>query len=151
MTTGYVITEVGYEYNDEIYTENDSGGGTPVKVYLDKAKAEAEGTKMNLDALMSCEIGSYAYDLDDIIDDMPAFEKIIKKYDPKNEVDIEDTYALGEWFSSHAPKFSESDKKKVWELISLEFFTITEVEIDDSILPPKEEKVKGSKKFSNLE
>lgn len=32
MATGYVITEVGYEYNDEIYYQSESGGGTPVKV-----------------------------------------------------------------------------------------------------------------------
>lgn len=149
MATGYVITEVGYEYNDEIYRENDSGGGTPVKVYLDKAKAEAEVGKMNLESLVTCEIGQYAYDLEDIINDMDSFEKIIKKYDKEGEVSVNDSYQLGEWFSSHAPNFSASDKKKLLDLVSLEFYTLTEVEIDDSILPPREEK--KSSKFSNLE
>lgn len=55
----------------------------------------------------------------------------------------------GEWFASNASKFSNNDKKKLLELIQLEFYTLTEVEIDDSKLPPKEEKT--SKRFSNLE
>ena len=148
MATGYVITEIGYEYNDEIYSQNDSGGGTPIRVFLDKEKAQAEVNRMNIDSLISCEIGSYAYDLEEIIDDIPAFEKIISKYDLKKEVNMKESYDLGKWFASNASKFSESDKVKLLDLVMLEFFSITEVEIDDSILPPKEEKT--SKKFSNL-
>ena len=67
MTTGYVVTEVGYEYNDEIYYQSESGGGTPVRVFLDKAKAQAEVDRMNLESLIGCEIGSYAYDFSDIV------------------------------------------------------------------------------------
>lgn len=148
MTTGYVITEIGYEYNDEIYSQNDSGGGTPVRVFLDKEKAQAEVNKMNIASLVSCEIGSYSYDLEEIIDDIPAFEKIISKYDLKKEVNVKESYDLGQWFASNASKFSESDKVKLLDLVTLEFFSITEVEIDDSILPPKKEKT--AKKFSNL-
>lgn len=149
MATGYVITEIGYEYNDEIYYQSESGGGTPVKVYLDKEKAQADLDQLNLESLVTCEIGQYAYDMNDIVDDMEAFEKILKKYDKEGSLDMEDSYELGEWFSSNASKFSNTDKKKLLELVSLEFYTLTEVEIDDSKLPPKEEKV--SKKFSNLE
>lgn len=149
MATGYVITEVGYEYNDEIYYQSESGGGTPVKVYLDKAKAEAEIDRLNLESLVTCEIGQYAYNMSDIVSDMPAFEKILKKYDTEGTLDLEDEYELGEWFSAKASGFSESDKKKILKLVNLEFYTLAEVEIDDSKLPPKEEKT--SKKFSNLE
>lgn len=151
MTTGYVVTEVGYEYNDEIYYQSESGGGTPVKVFLDKAKAQAEVDKMNLESLIGCEIGSYAYEFSDIVSDEDAFMKIIKKYVKKDdEVDLEDGYELGEWFSANAKEFSQSDKKKIAKLVTLEFFTLTEVEIDDSILPPQTE-VKEKKKFSNLD
>lgn len=149
MATGYVITEIGYEYNDEIYYQGESGGGTPVKVYLDKDKAQAELDRLNLESLVTCEIGEYAYDLEDIIDDMSAFEKIIKKYDKTEQVSVEDSYELGNWFAKHAPNFSQADKKKLLEIVSLEFYTLTEVEIDDSKLPPKEEK--KASKFSNLE
>ena len=140
----------GYEYNDEIYYQSESGGGTPVRVFLDKAKAQAEVDKMNLESLIGCEIGSYAYDFSDIVSDEDAFMKIIKKYVKNDdEVDLEDGYELGEWFSSNASKFSQADQKKIAKLVNLEFFTITEVEIDDSILPPAE--VKEKKKFSNLD
>lgn len=149
MATGYVITEIGYEYNDEIYYQGESGGGTPVKVYLDKEKAQAELNRLNLESLVTCEIGEYAYDLEDIIDDMSAFEKIIQKYDKEGEVSVRDSYELGNWFATHASNFSNSDKKKLLEIINLEFYTIAEVEIDDSKLPPIEEK--KASKFSNLE
>ena len=105
---------------------------------------------MNLESLIGCEIGSYAYDFSDIVSDEDAFMKIIKKYVKNDdEVDLEDGYELGEWFSSNASKFSQADQKKIAKLVNLEFFTITEVEIDDSILPPAE--VKEKKKFSNLD
>lgn len=149
MATGYVVTEIGYEYNDEIYYQGESGGGTPVKVYLDKEKAQSETDRLNLEALVTCEIGQYAYDLSEIINDMDSFEKIIRKYDKQAEVSVDDSYQLGEWFSSHASKFSNADKKKLLDLVSLEFYTLAEVEIDDSKLPPPEEK--KSRKFSNLD
>lgn len=149
MATGYVITEVGYEYNDEIYYQSESGGGTPVKVYLDKAKAEAEIDRLNLESLVTCEIGQYAYNMSDIVSDMNAFEKILKKYDTEGTLDLEDEYEIGEWFSANAISFSQADKRKIVKLVNLEFYTLAEVEIDDSKLPPKEEKT--SKKFSNLE
>lgn len=149
MTTGYVVSEIGYEYNDEIYHQSENGGGNPVKIYLDKEKAQAEVDKLNMESFLTCEIGQYAYELSDLVTDMAAFEKIIKKYDKEGEVDLEEGYELGEWFSVNASKFSKSDQKKLLELVSLEFYTLNEVEIDDSKLPPKQEKT--GKKFSNLE
>lgn len=151
MATGYVVTEIGYEYNDEIYYQSENGGGRPVRVFLDKAKAQDEVEKMNFEALMGCEIGSYAYDLSDIVSNMDVFTKIIKKYMTEDDsVDVEDSYELGEWFSSHASKFSQADQKKIAKLVTLEFYSLTEVEIDDSVLQPKPE-TKEKKKFSNLD
>lgn len=150
MTIGYVITEVGYEYNDEIYSQNDGGAGNPIKIYLDKAKAEEEVKNMNMDSLFTCDIGDYAYDLEDIITDMDELKKVIKKYDTKEEVNVENSYELGVWFSNNNARFSKEDKGKMFQLISLDFYNLVEVEIDDSVLPPKEEK-KSKNKFSNLE
>jgi hypothetical protein len=45
--TGYVIVEIGWEYNDEYYYRPDSGGGTPKKFFTDKAKAEVVCHDMN--------------------------------------------------------------------------------------------------------
>lgn len=149
MTTGYVVTEIGYEYNDEIYHQSEHGGGTPVRIYLDKEKAQAEVNRLNMEAFVTCEIGQYAYDVSELVSDMEEFEKIIKKYDKEGAVDLEDGYEMGEWFSENASKFSKSDQKKLLDLVQLEFYTLTEVEIDDSKLPPKKEK--ENKKFSNLE
>lgn len=137
MTIGYVVVQVGYDYNDEIYSRSDSGGGTPTKVYLDYKKAQAEVHRLNLLELVTCEIGQYAYDLEDIINDMEEFTKIINKYDLKGEVDFDNYYELGEWFSMNAGKFSQEDQENILNTISLSFYELAEVEFDDSIVVTK--------------
>jgi hypothetical protein len=49
--TGYVVVEIGWEYNDEFYYRGESGGGNPVHVYLDKGAAEAKVAELNKIAL----------------------------------------------------------------------------------------------------
>lgn len=137
MATGYVVVQVGYDYNDEIYCRSESGGGTPTKIYLDYNKAKAELHRLNLLELVTCEIGHYAYDLEDIINDMEEFIAIINKYDLKSEVNLDDSYKLGEWFSSNAGKFSQEDQEKILNLVSLSFYELAEVEFDDSVIAPK--------------
>lgn len=36
---GYVLVELGWEYNDETYYRPESEGGKPSRIYLDKATA----------------------------------------------------------------------------------------------------------------
>lgn len=136
MATGYVVVQVGYDYNDEIYSRSDSGGN-PTKIYLNYQKAQAEVNRLNMQELLTCEIGQYAYDLEDIIIDMAEFEKILRKYDTKNSLDMDDSYALSEWFTTNSKKFSSEDMVKVCTLISLNFYELVEVEFDDSVVATK--------------
>lgn len=44
---GFCVVKIGWEYDDEKYYRADSGGGVPLKVFVDRNKAEAECEKMN--------------------------------------------------------------------------------------------------------
>jgi hypothetical protein len=45
--TVYILSKIGWEYNDETYYRPESEGGTPVKAYSTKEKAQAECDKLN--------------------------------------------------------------------------------------------------------
>lgn len=43
----FTIVKVGWNYNDEYYYREESGGGTPIKAYRTLASAEEELDKLN--------------------------------------------------------------------------------------------------------
>lgn len=47
MTKGYVVLEIGWEYNDETYSRSESGAGRPVVVYKQRATAEQAVVALN--------------------------------------------------------------------------------------------------------
>lgn len=48
MTKGYVVLEIGWEYNDETYSRHEDGGGIPIVVYKDLATAVSSAEKLNV-------------------------------------------------------------------------------------------------------
>ena len=44
---GYVLCEIGWEFNDENHHRSECGGGTPRKVYLNKQKATTACAELN--------------------------------------------------------------------------------------------------------
>jgi hypothetical protein len=57
---GYVLMEIGWEYNDENYYRPESEGGTPKKVFMDLAKANRECAELN--EASKNHIANYEYD-----------------------------------------------------------------------------------------
>jgi hypothetical protein len=47
---GFVVSEIGYEYNDEHYYTPESEGVTPQEIFFDKAKADAHCREQNVAA-----------------------------------------------------------------------------------------------------
>ena len=45
----YVILQKGFEYNDEVYSENDGGGGNPQIICFSKEDAKAKVEQLNFD------------------------------------------------------------------------------------------------------
>jgi hypothetical protein len=63
---GYIVLRKSFEYNDEINSEPESGGGNPVKIFTSMKAAEDELNKLERLAWRQEEPGSYCYSLEDI-------------------------------------------------------------------------------------
>ena len=61
MKKGYVILEVGWEYNDEYYSTNNNGDTyeAPNEVFFDKTKAEQEMEKRQIKSYKENHLMSY--------------------------------------------------------------------------------------------
>lgn len=75
MKKGYVILEIGWEYNDEYYHTSNNGEmyEAPKELYLDKAKAEAECLKREINSFRGQSLGVYFYD-----GEVPLLREVLK-------------------------------------------------------------------------
>jgi len=62
MSTVYIVSKIGWEYNDEIYYRPESEGGTPVKAYSTKEKAQRECDRLNAPLLKNDPADGYVRD-----------------------------------------------------------------------------------------
>lgn len=46
-TKVYIVSKIGWEYNDEYYYRPESEGGLPVEAYKDRSKAELRCIELN--------------------------------------------------------------------------------------------------------
>lgn len=122
--TGYIIQEIGYEYNDEYYYRGEAGGGTPKAIITDEAKAKDRLIDLEMKSWRSQYIGSYGYDLRDITRDEDEFLKIIEEVvgdsDDWYDVRIDD-------------RFSDDQLKRLIRASTLRFHEIVPVEIEEPI------------------
>jgi hypothetical protein len=51
----YVVSEIGYEYNDEIHYPTESDDGLPVRVFRRRENAEKHAQKLNEQAIREHE------------------------------------------------------------------------------------------------
>ena len=133
MTTGYVISRIGYEYNDEISVRPENDEGKPLKVYLDKEKAKAEMKALNRAEIIKCNFGEYGYELRETIRDVEMFKNILNKYNefPEGDNDSNELY-YSEWLEGNHNKLSPKDQDAIIGLSLIKFYTLTEVEFDNS-------------------
>lgn len=72
----YVVMSQHFEYDDNYNNAQD--GGTPVKVYLNKAKAEEECAKKNIVEICGCNLDNYSYNIREDKDALEALRNVIK-------------------------------------------------------------------------
>lgn len=85
----YVVVKVAESYDDERYSFEQNGGGQPVRVFTDKAEADAVCASKQNDALVGCQISSYAESWEDLTRDYSlgwnsprkSYEEIVKELD----------------------------------------------------------------------
>jgi hypothetical protein len=125
MNKGYVILEVGYEYNDEIYHAGYYGDSfeAPNEVYTDKDKADAELTKRTNDKLRGLELGYYCYGIDEITNHEEELIKFLNE-ELKMETNMDEFYDV-----SIPSSATDEQLEKLQKLITLNFFQLKEVEL----------------------
>jgi hypothetical protein len=66
MPTGFVVLEVGYEYNDQTYYQPESGGGKPVHIFTSKKRAEEVALQLAATKLRNLDPTEYGNNWEDV-------------------------------------------------------------------------------------
>ena len=96
----YILCEISFEYNDEIYNSGENEGSHPSRLFLSKKAANAECRKMNLENFMETTPSQYCYDM----------EEICHSYEEANELS---TKLWNEYCNSVDPLLSALKDKDV--------------------------------------
>ena len=124
----YVILRKGYEYNDEIYSESDSGGGFPKKIFFTKPDAQKEVQKMNIEQFKQENLEGYAYDMEDIVHDVEKLTTLVNTLNTK--YGVRKGHYSGELGLNESATNEESIE--YMNLVNLSFFEIVETEVDEN-------------------
>lgn len=123
---GYIVLEVGFEYDDESYNTGNYGTTyeAPNKVFLDEEKAMAEFKQKTFEKLRGEDLGRYGGDgLDGICNKgmNDEFSKICKE---EFGIDTDD-------YDIEIPeKATDEQLGKILECLKIKFFEIVEVDLD---------------------
>jgi hypothetical protein len=126
----HVIVKKGYEYDDNIYSQSESGGGSPELICFSKADAEAKVNDLNKQEFKTSSLSYYSYDLEDILNvDVEEYQKfnesLVEKYGKINK--------KNSWDDSENilyPMANEEETKKYMEMVYLSFYEVKETDID---------------------
>ena len=120
----YVVQEINYEYNDEIYHRGNYGdsGGHPKKVFTSRADAQAAVDDLNFQTATSVELGSYGYEWVDIFHG--EWMDLIPE-------ELHEEFEKGPWHSPFHKLNPNTIRQLVENHLDLEFYSITEVELVD--------------------
>lgn len=128
----YVILQRGFEYNDEIYSNNEPGSGFPQTVFFTKPGALEQTRKLNIEEFKTTNISDYCYDIEDICDDVEKLKELVKQFKQKYG-DCPPPKLVwerkpDEW-RLH-PDVTDEEAKQYTKLINLEFYEVIETEVD---------------------
>lgn len=122
----YVVSEVAFNYNDEVYYTGEVTGGCPIHVCTNKDAAEKKKKELSLAKLREIagdryeSIGHYGYGLEEITHDEELFEDFWKRLTGET---AEDNWTLA------IPEDAKDEQlEELLSLLSIEFFMVTEVE-----------------------
>lgn len=124
---GYIVMQVGYEYNDEYYSTGNYGTTyeAPEKVYTNKSRAEKILRKKTFEAMRGEDLGRYGGDglrgicKKGMEDD---FEAAYKELFPEKSFD--------DWQIEIPKGATDAQLSRLFDLLKLEFFELIEVELD---------------------
>ena len=131
---GYVVLQKGYEYNDEIYSQAESGGGHPHKIFFTQEGAREEVEKMNISEFKNTNISEYFYDVEDICDDPEELLNFCNSLNEKyGKVEAKDKWSQPDEYRLNQMA-NEEESKKYSNMVDLVFYEMVQVEVDQQDL-----------------
>lgn len=123
---GYIVLEVGFEYNDEYYHTGNYGATyeAPKKVFTDKEKAMVELHKKTFEKLRGEDLSRYNGDGLGGICKEGMQDEFCRIFKEEFDKDAE------EWELEIPKKATDEQLMKIIECLDLEFFELVEVELD---------------------
>jgi hypothetical protein len=126
----YVILRKGFEYDDNIYSEFDGGGGTPDTIVFSKEDAIKKVEDLNIEEFKTENIANYSYDMEEILTvDIDTYEdfnkKLVEKYGMIEKKDIWSSYE-----NVLHPKASKEEAQQYDKMVNLSFFEFKETNMD---------------------
>lgn len=126
----YVILRKGFEYDDNIYSGMEGGGGLPDTIVFSREEANQKVYERNIKEYKTESISMYSYDIEDCLnvsrEEYDVFcQSLLEKYGPIEKKD--------RWCSTENilhPKADETEAKIYESMVDLSFFEWRETEID---------------------
>lgn len=118
----YVVTEVEFQYNDEIYYASDGEGGEPVEVFANKEAAEKAIEKLTLNWLKTTKLQDYGYEIDEIF----------SLWRLSTELEISEEDIQQAWNDYEFDALLEGKEDKAVEAFKLKLYKITELELNEA-------------------
>lgn len=125
---GYMVLEVGYEYNDEYYSTGNYGNmyEAPKKVFSNKQAAQEELERQTIEKLKGEDLGRYNGDGLDGICEKGMQDEFCKIFKTEFDRDLDD-----DEYEIEIPKTATDEQvKKIMECLRLTFFELIEIEIE---------------------
>ncbi len=126
----FTITEIGFSYNDEIYSSNDEDGGRPMRLFKSQEAAELARLVLSRKKFTDAEeLRNFYYSPTDIIKGTKALDSLAEKYGYDLDDADEDYETSGEKLVTFVAKLSDDEFKVFLDSIYLKFYTVDEVEL----------------------
>lgn len=120
----WVVNEVGYVCDGEIYVRPDCASLLPIIAYRDQNAANAELTQRNIELLRIDEIATYCYDIFDLFPNGGNRDRV---------ADILSRYGVfnsPEDFDTLLKQASDDELAEIANLLDLRFYEVTEIELE---------------------
>ena len=130
----YVVLQKGFEYNDEVYSQSESGGGHPHKIFFTIEAAKEEVDKINITEFKQTNITDYSYDIEDICDDPDELLSLCNSLNEKyGNIESGNKWNSPDEYRLHQMATDEEANQYI-KMVDLHFYEIAEVEVDQQDL-----------------
>lgn len=123
--TAYILMNKSFEYDDNYYNQNE--GGSPVKTYLIKERADEECAKANIVELATTNLFDYSYNLreggDSVLEELKS---TVKEHKGKVVV-TEDGYDVKVKMPDTA---TNKQIDEILRILEIEFNSVVEIELE---------------------